>query len=103
VVGEERCSRAVSQSGHARLFGAVIAAKNPAVLLQAMADDANTAMCAGWCERVNCAFEAVESMGLTLGYDLKGFIVVIPARVALRHEHLLLVSQKTCAGPPDTE
>jgi hypothetical protein len=44
-----------------------------------MADNTNTAMRARWSEFMDCAFEAIKSMRLTLGYDLKGFVVVVSA------------------------
>src|SRR5450759_3869472 len=89
-------SGAVAQFLHARLLGAVIAAEHPAALLQAVADDAHAATRAGGRECMDRAFEAVERMGLASRHDLKGFVVVIAARVAFSHGELLFERLNGC-------
>src|SRR5450830_2059439 len=56
---------------------------------RAVADDAHAAMLAGGRECMDRAFEAVERMGLASRHDLKGFVVVVSARVAFSHGELL--------------
>ena len=41
-------------------------------------------------EFVDRAFEAIESMRLALGYDLKRLVVVVSACIAFRHFELLV-------------
>jgi hypothetical protein len=57
-----------------------------APLLQAVSDDANSAMIAGWCERMNGAFEAIKSMRLAAHGDLKRFVVVVAAGFTCSHD-----------------
>ena len=63
----------------------MVTAKHLVTTFQAMSNDANAAICAGWRELVDRAFEAVERKGFALGDDLKKFVVVIAARIAGRH------------------
>ena len=57
-----------------------------AALLQAMPDDADSAMIAGWCERMNGAFEAVKGMRLAAHRHLKCLVVVIAAGFTCSHD-----------------
>ena len=41
-------------------------------------------------------FKAVERVGLALRNHLKGFVVVVAARVAFRHVDLLLTGNRCC-------
>lgn len=50
-----------------------------------MAQDRRLAMAATRRKTVDCAFEAVESIGPLVQYDLKGLVVVVAAIVTLRH------------------
>jgi hypothetical protein len=71
----------------------MLATKKCAGLLEAMPDDADSAMIAGWCERMNGAFEAIKGMCLAVHRDLKGFVVVVAAGFTCRHDvHLSLIS-----------
>lgn len=65
--------------------GAVDAAENLSFFFNAMADDPAIAVWAGWRERVNRAFKAVEHMPFSVGDELERFIVIIPAHFALSH------------------
>ena len=53
-----------------------------------MADNAHPAVRTGRRERMDRALEAVKGIGLAGRDDLKGFVVVVPARVAFGHRHL---------------
>jgi hypothetical protein len=57
-----------------------------APLLQAVSDDANSAMIAGRCERMNGAFEAIKSMRLAAHGDLKRLVVVVAAGFTCSHD-----------------
>jgi hypothetical protein len=48
-------------------------------LLDAMADDAAVTMSAGWCHRVNSAFEAVETHGAAILSNSESLIVFVAA------------------------
>src|SRR5665647_1062019 len=63
---------------------------------RAVADDAHAAMLAGGRECMDRAFEAVERMGLASRHDLKGFVVVIAARVAFSHGELRFERLNSC-------
>ena len=67
----------------------MVAAEHLFALLQAMADDAHTAMRACGRQHIDGAFKTVEGMGLTPRSYLKGLVVVVTARVAYRHGELL--------------
>jgi len=59
-----RCrADAIAQAGYANGLGAVLAAKEGAVLLEPVADDADAAVLAGRRQRMDRAFEAVEGVG----------------------------------------
>ena len=64
-------SRTITQFRHAFACRAVITAKHPASTLEAMSDDAYTAVRAGWRKRMDRAFEAIKDKGLALGNDLE--------------------------------
>jgi hypothetical protein len=77
---------AVTQFGYALALSAMVAAKEPAIGFEAVTDNANPAVRAGGRQRVNCAFETVERMGLPgLGY-LKGLVVVVAASFTRGHD-----------------
>src|SRR5215218_4312922 len=76
---------AVAQPGDALLLGAVGAAENGAVRLDAVADDPTPAMRTGRRERVDRALEAVEDVRGTLCLHLERLVVVVPADLADRH------------------
>ena len=50
-----------------------------------MPDDANSAMIAGWCERMDGAFEAIKGMRLAAHRDLKRLVVVVAAGFTRSH------------------
>src|SRR6266478_3340235 len=64
----------------------MLATKESAGLLQAMPDDADSTVIAGWRERMNGAFEAIIGMRLAVHRDLKRLVVVISAGFACSHE-----------------
>ncbi len=67
----------------------MVTAEHLFALLQAVADDAHTAMRAGGCQHMNRAFKTVEGIGLAPRSYLEGLVVVVTARVAYRHGELL--------------
>ncbi len=86
---------------HARLAdraSAVRAAEEPAVRLDAMADDLAPAVLAHRRNRLNRALEAIEDMDCALGVYLEGHVVVIAAHLALRHDDSSCPSPRR-AGP----
>src|SRR5512140_1866779 len=74
--------RAVPQAVQARSFRAVHAAEELIFALDAVADDPAAAMGANGSERVNGAFERVESVRLAVDLDRKGLVVIISADFA---------------------
>jgi hypothetical protein len=76
----------VAKTFNAFALGAMLATVKCAALLQAMPDNANSTMSAGWCERMNGAFEAVEGMRLAAHRDLKRLVVVIAAGFTCSHD-----------------
>jgi hypothetical protein len=68
----------------------VIAAEKGTRLLQAVSQDAGTAMMAGRRECMDRAFEAVERMRFAVHHDLKRFVVVVAASFASSHAVTLL-------------
>jgi hypothetical protein len=59
----------------------MIATEHATTLLQAVADDAHAAVFASGREGMNGTFEAVERMRLVSHHHLKGFVVVVSARI----------------------
>jgi hypothetical protein len=64
----------------------MLATKKGTRLLQAVPDDADSAMIAGRCERMNGALEAIEGMRLAVHRDLKGLVIVIAAGFTCSHD-----------------
>ena len=64
----------------------MLATKESAGLLKAMPDDADSAVIAGWRERMNGAFEAIIGMRLAVHRDLKRLVVVIAAGFTCSHD-----------------
>jgi len=54
--------------------------------LDSMADDLAPTMRARWCQGMDGALKAIEDMRLAGHFDFKGFVVVIPAHFAFRHD-----------------
>jgi hypothetical protein len=76
----------VGEAGDARFLGAVGAAEDPAVRLDAVADDLATAVAARRRERVDRALEAVEGVrGTVGGGHLKRLVVLVSAHLTGRH------------------
>ena len=78
-------SRTITQFRHAFACRAVITAKHPASTLEAMSDDAYTAVFAGGRKGMDRAFEAIKGKSPALGYDLKRFVVLITASITFDH------------------
>ncbi len=76
----------IAETLNAFAFGAMLATKESAGLLKAMPDDADSAMIASWCERMNGAFEAIKGMRLAAHRDLKRLVVVIAAGFTCSHD-----------------
>jgi len=66
----------------------MLAAKEGAVLLEAVPDDADAAVLAGRRQRVDRAFEAVEGVGGAVHGHLKRLVVVVSAGFASGHDNL---------------
>src|SRR6266705_2579061 len=77
--------RAVAQRGCAFLLGAMGAAEDRVVLLDAVTDDADAAVIAGRRERMDRAFEAVERMGVSVHRHLERLVVIVAAGFASGH------------------
>src|ERR1700754_3385289 len=83
-------AEAVAKSGDANHLGAMLAAEEGAVLFEAVTDDADAAVLAGWRQRVDRAFEAVEGVGGAVHAHLKRLVVLVSARFASGHGNLPL-------------
>ena len=73
----------------------MITAKHPTPAFEAMPDDAYTAMRARGRKYMDRAFKAVKGLGLTLGHDLKRFVVFITAPITSGHQSLLVEAGST--------
>jgi len=78
----------IAKAGHACDLGAVLAAKERAVLFEPVTDDTNSAVLACRSERVDRAFETVVGMGRAVQRHLKGLVVVVSAGFASGHDNL---------------
>ena len=78
-------SYAITQLRHALLLGAMGATEDPAIRLDAVADDPALAMNACWRESVDGAFEAVKNMCCSSGSHLERLVVVVPTHFSDRH------------------
>jgi hypothetical protein len=68
---------------------AVCATKHLAVAFHAMPYDLAAAVRAGWRDRVNRAFEAIENMRLPADPNFEALVVIVPAYFALGHATML--------------
>ena len=57
----------------------MVATEKSAVPLEAMTDDANAASRTDWGKRVDCTFETVVSVRLSVLDDLESFVIVVSA------------------------
>jgi hypothetical protein len=80
-------SGTIAKLSNALLLGAMIAAKETAILLQAVSDDPDTTRRTSRCESMDRALETVVGVGLAVFRYLEGLIIVISASVTLWHEH----------------
>ena len=71
----------------------MLAAEESVRLLEAVTDDANAAMRARRCQRMDRTFEAVKDVGLTIVNDLKGLVVIVPTGFADCHDTASLVAR----------
>src|SRR5215216_4628945 len=78
-------SNAITKPSNALLLCAMVAAKECALFLKAMADNSDTASRTSRSERVDGALEAVKGMGLAVRDELKGLIVVVSASLTFSH------------------
>ena len=67
----------------------MVTTKHPGTAFQAVANDAHAALRASWGQCLNRAFEAVKRIAIAVSHDLKRFVVVISAGVALGHGSFL--------------
>lgn len=66
------------------------AAEDCPVGFHAMTYDTAPAVRAMWCQGVNGAFKAIESVGLARHNHIKGFVVIVSAFLASCHKCLLV-------------
>jgi hypothetical protein len=71
------------------MLGAVCTAEDAAIVLDAVAHDANAAMGARGRERGDRALKAVEDVSFAAHSDLEGFVIVVAALRAFAHDVLL--------------
>src|SRR5262249_53694903 len=83
-----RHADAVAQAGYANGLGAMLAAKEGAVLFESVADDADAAVLAGRRQRMDRALEAVEGVGGTVHAHLKRLVVVVSTGFTSGHGNL---------------
>lgn len=76
---------AVTNSGRTLLLRAMSAAIDFAGLLDAVADDSATTMSAGWCHRVNSAFEAVKGHCPAILSNSESLIILVATMITSRH------------------
>jgi hypothetical protein len=69
----------------ARCIRAVRATEHAIPNFYSMPDDVARAVTAGWCNRLNRTFKAVERMTLPIDMNLKALVVFIPANFASGH------------------
>jgi hypothetical protein len=89
VESSDTGSNPIVNSDDARLLRAVGAAIEGALRFDAMADDPALTVRTRRRERMNCAFEAIENVGLPGVNDFEGLVVIVPADLALGHGTLL--------------
>ena len=65
------------------------AAEDLSACFDTVADDAAIAVRANRCQRVDCAFEAIEGVTLSAHNDFKRLVVFVLADFARRHTQLL--------------
>lgn len=82
---QDRLLSAIFQLSYTLLTGAVGAAENAALSLDAMPDYLATAMFANWCKLVNGAFKAVKDMSIAYRDDFERQIVFVTTYFALCH------------------
>src|SRR5215510_2275271 len=82
-----RPADAIGQAGDANGLGAMLAAKEGAVLLEPVADDADAAVLACRRQRMDRAFETVEGVGGTVHAGLKRLVVVVSTGFTSRHDN----------------
>lgn len=68
---------------------AVITAKDLSAFFQTMPDDAHPAMRTPGRQLMDCAFEAIEDVGLAIHLDFERFVVFVSALSAGGHGSLL--------------
>src|SRR5438067_1725854 len=78
-------SRTVREHRDARMFGAARAAEDHVVMLDAVTDHLAAAMRASRRERVDGTFERVEGVLAAFRRDSERLVVLITARITLRH------------------
>src|SRR6266571_7206900 len=82
------CPYSVTQAGHAFGLGAMVAAEELAFLFEAVTEDMNAAIVAGWSQRMDRTLEAVEGVGGAVHAHLKRLVVVVSAGFAFGHDLL---------------
>src|SRR5918994_144173 len=75
----------VDRGGDALVLGAVRAAEEPAIRLDAVADDLHAAVLAHRGQRVDRALERVEGVALAVPGDLECLVVLVAAHLTGRH------------------
>jgi hypothetical protein len=88
--------RTVDDCVGAFLRGAMGATEDDVTLLDAMPDDAATAMRTGGRKFLDCALETVEGVGLRGNCHLESLVIVIPALIAFGHCTVPSTGDRTC-------
>src|SRR5947208_14939032 len=94
-------THAVAQPSDASALRAMLAAEEGALLLEPVAENADAALVAGWCQRVNGAFETVVGMGHPAHAQLERLVVIVPAGFTSGHDDLAAVLTLLQACYPD--
>jgi hypothetical protein len=75
-------------------------AKDLIVFFDSMANNVCATVCASWCERLDCAFEAIECVSASIHFYLERLVVIVPAGFAFRHDDLdSRIAINACANP----
>src|SRR6516225_7859105 len=91
--GSRRRADMIAQAGDANGFRAMFAAEEGAVLLEAVPDDADATVLAGWRQRMDRALEAVEGVGGAVHGHLKRLVVVVSTGFTSGHDNLTALAR----------
>src|SRR5205823_9293374 len=90
--------RAIAEPYDSGVLGAIGAAEDRVVMLDAMANHFAAAVGADWRQRVDGTLKGVEGVLLAVHGHGKSFVVLVPAYVTLRHNSFPPLGEDGC--PP---